>query len=396
MKLELLSPCGDMESLKAAILYGADAVYVGGEAFGLRANAGFTIAELSEAVDYAHERSVKVYLTCNIVADNSDIDRFTGFIKQLPPVDAVIVSDMGIFDILRTQLPEMPVHVSTQAGVMNYAAANMLYKLGARRIVLARETSLTDIKKIRESIPHELELEVFVHGAMCVSYSGRCLLSSYMTNRDANKGICSHPCRWSYHLMEESRPGEFFKIYEDDENTFILNSKDLCMIGYINELSTSGVTALKIEGRAKTAYYTATITNAYRAAITAFRNGEKLPDWVRREVDCVSHRQYSTGFYFGDAEQYHKDSGYIRNCDFIGTVDGYSDNLLEITVRNYFTVDDHIEIVQPGLPPQKLMISEMYNSTGEAVKIANHAMEKMKILCSDVYKTGSMLRRVNV
>jgi putative protease len=278
---------------------------------------------------------------------------------------------------------------------MNYAACNALYKAGAKRIILARETPLSEIKRIRAQTPPDLELEAFVHGAMCVSFSGRCLLSSYINNRDANRGECSQPCRWEYHLTEETRPNEFFKVFEDGRGRYILNSKDLCMIEYISQLAEAGLSSLKIEGRAKTAYYTAVITNAYACAIDAYKKDLPLPEWVKREVNCVSHRPYSTGFYFGQAEQYYENSGYIRDCDFIGTVDGYDNGFIEITQRNYFTVNDYIEVIAPQNPPERFVINEMYNSNRARVEIASRATEKLLLRCDRAFPTGAMLRRVN-
>jgi len=398
---ELLSPAGDFESLKAAVLFGADAVYLSGEKYGLRVNAGFKQGEIIQAVEYAHKNNVKIYLACNIVANNADIDGFPEYIKEAANlnVDAVIVSDPGLFDSVKTHAPELPVHISTQAGVMNYAAANALYKAGAKRVILARETSLSEIKAIRGNTPPGLELEAFVHGAMCVSFSGRCLLSAYMNDRHANRGECTHPCRWKYslyHLEEETRPGEYFDITETNRGSYILNSKDLCMIEHIGEMAESGLTSLKIEGRAKTAYYTAVITNAYRAAIDAYANNQPLPDWARREVDCVSHRPYCAGFYLGNAaEMNYETSGYIRECDFIATVDKYNcaDGAAEITQRGYFTASDYIEVVQPFCEPERVVISEMFNAAGEPVKVANHAMEKLFIKCGNTFKQGAVLRR---
>jgi putative protease len=395
--IELLSPAGDMESVKAAILFGADAVYVGGDEFGLRVNAGFSREELAQAVEYVHNHGKRIYLTCNIVADNSDIDRFIEFIKDIPSVDAVIVSDLGVFDLVRAHAPALPVHISTQAGVMNYATANMLSKLGAKRVILARETSVDDIKRIRDNTPPELELEAFVHGAMCVSFSGRCLISNYLTNRDANRGACSQPCRWNYHLVEETRPNEFLPIFEDEKGSYIFNSKDLCMIENIRELAECGVTTFKIEGRAKTAYYSAIVTNAYRAAIDAYSSGVQCPEWAVKEVECVSHRPYCTGFYLGEYNhlQSYEDSGYIRSCDFVGVVNGFEQGTLEITQRNYFTVDDCLEVVSPGRPPELLIIEEMRNSKEEVITIANHAVEKLWIKCGKGFVAGSLVRRRN-
>jgi len=394
IKPELLSPAGGPESLKAAVLYGADAVYIGG-GFGLRINAEFNEEEVIQAVEFAHKNNVKIYLACNIAANNADADAFREYAEKsaLFGVDAVIVSDIGVFDLARTYAPKIPIHISTQAGVMNYAACNALYKAGAKRIILARELSLAEIRRIRAETPPDLELEAFVHGAMCVSISGRCLLSAYMTGRDANRGACAHPCRWKYALTEETRPGEFFEISEfsDGRGSYILNSKDLCMIDYVQELAEAGLNSLKIEGRAKTAYYTAVVTNAYRAAL----DSRTTPEWAKREVDCVSHRPYCTGFYFGPPEMRYESSGYIRECDFIAAVDGFEDGLIRITQRGYFTVSDYIEAVQPFSKPEQIVISEMYNANGEKITVANHAMEKLFIKCDNTLKEGAVLRRVN-
>ena len=400
--IELLSPAGDLESVKAAILYGADAVYLGGD-FGLRVNAGFTDTELQEAVEYVHSHGKKVYLTCNIVANNDDIDRF----RIVSDADGIIVSDLGVFDlIIKAGLP-VPVHISTQAGVMNYASANMLHKLGASRVILARETSLSEIKRIREETPAKLELEAFVHGAMCMGFSGRCLISNYLAGRDANRGTCAQPCRWEYSLVESTRPNESFPITENERGSYIMNSKDLCMIEHIKDLADAGVTTFKIEGRAKTAYYTAIITNAYRAAISAYERGESCPEWALREVNCVSHRPYCTGFYFGSLEENANIeptfSGYIRDCDFVAVTDCLSTdapipNTIEIIQRNHFTIEENLEIVIPGSKPIKLEIAEMYNKKGESVTVANKATEKLWIKTTvncQLSIVNCFVRRVN-
>ncbi|MCL1831930.1 MAG: U32 family peptidase, partial [Oscillospiraceae bacterium] len=395
--IELLSPAGDMESLKAAILYGADAVYVGGNGFGLRANAGFSMDELHGAVQYAHSQGKCIYLTCNIVANNADIAAFPDFIREADAmgVDAVIVSDLGLRNMAQAYAPGLEIHISTQAGVMNYCTAELLHALGAKRVILARELSLAEIREIRAKTPPELELEAFVHGAMCMAFSGRCLISSYLANRDANRGQCAQPCRWNYRMLpnktsgvtvqsqqalviEETRPNEYFPIFEEENGTYLFNSKDLCMIEHISELAEAGITSFKIEGRAKTAYYTAVVTNAYRAAIDAFERGEPTPEWALCEVACVSHRPYSTGFYLGAAEQNYEQSGYIRNCDFVGVVEGYSDGFIQLTQRNYFTAEDSLEVIAPATPPQKLFITEMYNEKNERITVANHAVERLR------------------
>ncbi|MCL2754832.1 MAG: U32 family peptidase [Oscillospiraceae bacterium] len=398
--IELLAPAGDLEAVKAAMLFGADAVYVGSQNFGLRMNAGLSDDILREAVEYVHSCGKKLYVTCNIVADNDDVTAFPEYVRKLGAIgaDAVIISDLGLFDLAREHAhehcPALPVHISTQAGVMNYATANALHKRGAARVILARELSLEQIRVIRDNTPPQLELEAFVHGAMCMGFSGRCLISNYLANRDANKGRCAQPCRWKYSLMEETRQGEYFRVCESDGGTYFFNSKDLCMIEHIAELAAAGITSFKIEGRAKTAYYTAVITNAYRAAISAFTRGEPLPDWAKREVLCVSHRHYSTGFYFGDAQQYYEQSAYIRKCDFVGVIDSCGDGMIGITQRNYFTTEDCLEVISPGVPPKQLVIDEMRNSKGESITVANHAVEKLLIKCEQKFAAGALIRRI--
>jgi putative protease len=365
-------------------------------------NSGFTPKQLAEATEHVHSKGKKLYLTCNIVANNADVAKFPAFVREAAEigVDAVIISDLGLFDIARTQAPDLPIHISTQAGVMNHATANMLCKLGGARVILARELSLEQIREI--SANTSVELEAFVHGAMCMGFSGRCLISSYLTGRDANRGQCAQPCRWSYSVMEGTREGEFFPVDEDSRGTHIFNSKDLCMIEHVRELAEAGVTTFKIEGRAKTAYYTAVITNAYRVAVDAYEHRREVPDWVLREVGCVSHREYCTGFYFqelpGSAEmQNFKDSGYVRECDFVAVVDGGGEGFLNITQRNFFTGDDYLEVIAPGVPPVRLLISEMYDSRGNPLTVANHALEKLKLKLSasdGEFPPGALIRRV--
>jgi putative protease len=388
---ELLSPAGSPESLKMAVYYGADAVYLGCKDFSMRASPeNFTLEQLHEAVTFAHEHSVKVYLTCNIIPTNEEAQRFPAFIAKAEKtgIDAVIVADIGMLEAVKLHAPSLNIHISTQAGVTNYAAANVFHKLGAKRIILARETSLEEIAQIRAKTPPELELEAFVHGAMCVSFSGRCLLSQYLVNRDANRGECAQPCRWGYYLVEEKRPGQFFKIEENAEygdssaqqkSTYILNAKDLCMIEHLDAMKQAGISSFKIEGRAKSAYYTAVITSAYRAALDALGRGEAVPDWVLREVFTVSHREYCTGFYLGseNAAQFYEDSGYAREYDFIGVVNGFKNGIAEITQRNYFCINDEIEILTPREKPQILPIKSIRNEKNEPVEIANKATERL-------------------
>lgn len=394
--IELLSPAGDLECFEAAVEYGCNAVYLGGKMFGMRAGSkNFDLETLKKAVDFAHSRDVRVHLTCNTLPTNDEIERFPEFIKEAAKcgIDAAIVCDLGVMSMIKQYAPELEIHMSTQVGIVNYVTATELYKMGAKRIVLAREVSVDEIKKIRDRIPDDMEIEAFVHGAMCVSFSGRCLLSMYLTGRDANRGECSQPCRWNYYLMEEKRPGQYFQIGEDDKGAYILNAKDMCMIEHIKDLKDAGVSSFKIEGRAKSAYYVATVTNAYRAAIDAMERGETLPQWALDEVYKVSHRQYCTGFYYGSAEQYYKDSGYIRECDFVGTIDGYRDGVLNITQRNYFEKNDRLEILSPKSMPVEFRPQHIYNMNGEDVEIANHAMEKLTVPYEIKFPEHSIIRR---
>ncbi|MCH5268812.1 MAG: U32 family peptidase [Lachnospiraceae bacterium] len=398
--LELLSPAGDLECLEAAVDYGCNAVYIGGKGYGMRAaSKNFDFDEMKRACEYAHSSNVRVYLTCNTTPSNDEIDAFSEFIKnaEIAGIDAAIVCDLGIMSLVKKYAPLLDIHMSTQVGVTNYAAANELYNMGASRIVLARETGIDEIKRIRENIPDDMEIEVFVHGAMCVSFSGRCLLSAYMTGRNANKGECAQPCRWKYSLVEETRPGQFFPISEDESGTYILNAKDMCMIEHLDKLIGAGVTSFKIEGRAKSAYYVATVTNAYRLALEYAKKGEAVPDWVVNEVYSVSHRDYCTGFYFSDsdAKQVYESSGYDRSCDFVGMIDGYENGFVLLTQRNYFTVEDDLEVLMPGIKPVKFIPEHIYNSEGEEIKIAHRATEKLKALCGREFPKNSILRRVN-
>ena len=395
---ELLSPAGDYECLEAAVDYGCNAVYLGGTSFGMRANPkNFDIEALAKAVNYAHGKGVKVYLTCNTVPTNDEVEAFPKFIKEAAKtgIDAVIVADIGVMAMVKKYAPDLDIHMSTQVGIMNYETANELYRLGARRIVLARETSLKEIRRIRDNIPADMEIEAFVHGAMCVSFSGRCLLSKYLVDRDANRGACAQPCRWKYFITEEKRIGQDFEIFEDNRGTYILNAKDLCMIEHIKELLDAGVTSLKIEGRAKSSYYVATVTNAYRCALDSIYKNEEPPRWVLDEVYKVSHRRYCTGFFFDhdDAEQYYADSGYFREYDFAGVIDSYENGTIYMTQRNYFTLDDELEILSPGCEPVRFTPSEMFNEKGESVRIANHATEKLTIPYEQGFPKNSILRK---
>ncbi len=403
-KPELLAPGGSLEKLKIAIMYGADAVYVGGEAFSLRVAAeNFSVEEMKEGIEFAHEHGKKVYLTANILPHNEDIDDFKNFIDEIRPLgfDAVLIADLGMFDMIREYAPEIPIHVSTQANNVNYRSACMWHKMGAKRVVLAREMSFPEIEEIRKRTPDDLELEAFVHGAMCVSYSGRCLLSNYMTNRDANQGACSHPCRWNYSLVEETRPGEYMDVFENERGTFIFNSKDLCMIRHIPELVKSGISSFKIEGRVKTSYYTATIIKAYREEIDKyFADPENYEfDEAQYEELCkISHRPYSTGFYLGKPtanEQVYTDSSYIRDYDLIGMVEEYDEKtgIAKISQRNRFFAGDEIEVISPEKPFFTQSVEWMENEKKERIEVANHAAMTVFLPMKEPVKNGSMLRK---
>lgn len=406
-KPELLAPGGSLDKLKTAIDYGADAVYIGGDAFSLRVAAeNFTRDEMIEGLKYAHDRGKKVYLTANIVPHNDDIEEFPSFIKEIRPLgfDGILVSDLGMFDIVRTIAPELPIHVSTQANNVNYRSAIMWYKLGAKRVVLAREMSFKEIAEFRKHIPEDLELEAFIHGAMCISYSGRCLLSNYMTGRDSNAGACAHPCRWNYSLVEEKRPGEYFNVTENERGTFIFNSKDLCTIEHIPELVQSGITSLKIEGRVKTAFYVATVVGAYRREIDRYCNDPDNYEFNQAELEelCkVSHRPYTTGFYFGrpgaDAQVY-ETSSYIRDYELTGIVKSYnkSDNTITVSQRNRFFEGDEIEIIQPMKPFISTVAKNMRDEHGSKITSAPHAEQIVIMDAPCEICEGAMIRKKRI
>ena len=386
--LEVLAPAGDTERLDAALDFGADAVYLGGTAFGMRAGPkNFDAEALKAAVEKSHERGVKVYLTCNTLPRNNEIPYFEEFIKYAAEcgIDAAIVADLGLMSLIKKFTPDLEIHMSTQTGIVNYVTARELYEMGAKRVVLARELSLDEVAEIRAKTPADLDIEVFVHGAMCVSFSGRCLLSSYLVNRDANRGQCAQPCRWGYHLMEEKRDGQFFPVFEDEKGTYILNSKDMCMIDHLDKLAKAGVTSLKIEGRAKSAYYVSVITNAYRMAVDILKNDPEnyaLPDYVRDEVFKVSHRDYCTGFFFGhpsECRQYYEDSGYIRSYDVCAVVDKCENGRIYAEQRNKFLLGDELEILAPSQRPVKYTVTEIQNSDGEFVENTCHAAMKFSM-----------------
>ena len=371
-KLELLSPAGDMEKLRMAVLYGADAVYLAGTDFGMRAFAGnFTPEELPQAVKFAHDHGVKAHVTVNIMPRNDEVQALPAYLEQLDSagVDALIVADLGAFNLAKKYAPHCQLHVSTQQSIANYECASAWYDLGASRVVLARELSLQEIIGIRERCPKELEIETFGHGAMCVSYSGRCLLSNYMTGRDSNRGACAQPCRYQYALVEEKRPGEYFPVFEDDKGTYILNSKDMCTIDHLKELMDAGIDCIKIEGRAKSAYYAAIVTGAYRHCIDDIYAGRPIDPVWRDEVDHISHRIYSTGFYFGHPGQYVENSRYIREWQIVAKVESCDENGRALcSLNNKFHAGDALEVVGPDTRPFPIIAQDLATEDGEALE----------------------------
>ena len=366
--IELLAPAGDMERLHMAVAYGADAVYLAGNAFGMRSFAGnFTPEELKSAVALCHSHGVRVHVTCNTMPRNDEAARLPQWLEYLNDVgvDAVILADVGVLSLAKRHAPRVQCHISTQASIVNYQSARAWYELGASRVILARELSLDEIREIRAKSPKELEIEAFAHGAMCVSYSGRCLLSNYMTGRDSNRGACAQPCRYQYALMEEKRPGEYFPVYEENGETYILNSRDMCMIDHVGELMEAGLDSIKLEGRAKSAYYAAIVTGAYRHAIDAAAAGLPLDPVWRDEVEHVSHRPYSTGFYYGPPGQYYATSRYVREWQVAAVVtDCDSAGHAMLSLRNKFRAGDTVEIVGPDLRPFSITVPEMRDEAG--------------------------------
>lgn len=403
-KIELLAPAGDLEKLKMAIEYGADAVYLGGESFGLRkASKNFSIEQIEEGIRFAHERGKKVYVTLNIVPHDKDMQGLEEYVTKLQEikVDAVIVADPGMFSVIRRTVPDLEIHISTQASVTNYETMMFWYNLGIRRIVLARELSFKEVEEITSKLPKDMEIEAFVHGAMCISYSGRCLISNYMTGRDANMGDCAHPCRYKYALVEEKRPGEYFPVFEDDQGTFMMNSKDLCMIEYIPELVKSGIKSFKIEGRVKSAYYVATVIRAYRMAIDEYykdpENYKFDEKWLG-EIKKASHRHFTTGFYLGkptDEAQVYTTSSYIRGYDFVGLILGYDEETKVATVeqRNRMFVGEEIEVFGPNKEYFTQTIEKMWDEEGNEIEVAPHPQQIIKILMEKPVKTMDMIRK---
>lgn len=399
-KGELLSPAGDAECFESALKFGADAIYLAGKEFGMRtASSNFDTDTLRASIKKAHEKNVKVYLTCNTLPRNNEIDRMPEFLEKAQDcgVDAFIIADLGVMSLAHKYAPKVEQHVSTQAGIVNYQTAQVLYDMGAKRVVLARELSLDEIAEIRAKTNPELELETFVHGSMCVSFSGRCLISSYMTGRDANRGDCAQPCRWKYHLYEEHRDGQYFPVVEEDNGTYLYNSRDLCMIEHIPEVLKAGVKSLKIEGRAKSAYYVAVTTNAYRHALDDYyKMGDdwKLQQWIADELNKVSHREYNTGFFFGNEPgQVHSNGGYIREYDVVAVCDDYSDGTAFMTQRNRFFVGDTLDVLPPDGIPFNITVEQLFDESGNQIDVAPHAMQKLKMPCKTEIPSGSLLRK---
>jgi len=403
-KPELLIPAGSLDVLKTAVVYGADAVYLGGEAFGLRAKAkNFTNEEISEGIAFAHERGVKVYITANILAHNSDLPGVEAYFEELKTIgpDALIISDPGVFLAAKRVLPDMELHISTQANNTNYGTYQFWHELGAKRVVSARELSLAEIKEIRAHIPEDMETESFIHGAMCISYSGRCLLSNYFTGRDANQGACTHPCRWKYSIMEETRPGEYMPVYENDRGTFIFNSKDLCMIEYIPEMIDAGIDSFKIEGRMKTALYAATMARTYRKAIDDCFKDPALyrehMDWYKAEIGKCTYREYTTGFYFGkpDSEtQIYDNSTYVKNYTYLGTVESVNgQGHGRIEQKNKFSVGEEIEVMKPDGTNLFVTVKAIYDGEGNWRESAPHAREIIDVDLGVSLESYDILRR---
>ena len=396
-KPELLSPAGDMEKLNMAVRYGADAVYLAGTSFGMRSFAGnFTPEELPVAVNLAHSHGVRVHVTVNTMARGDELERLPAHLELLNAcgVDALIVADLGAFRLAQKCAPRCELHISTQVSVANRASASAWYELGAKRVVLARELSLEEIAAIRAGTPSGLELEVFAHGAMCVSYSGRCLLSNYMTGRDSNRGACAQPCRYQYYLMEEKRPGEYFPVFEDGTGTYIMNSRDMCMIDHLDDLMRVGVDCLKIEGRAKSAYYAAIVTGAYRHVLDDVAAGRPVDPLWRDEVEKVSHRHYSTGFFYGQPGQYYEDSRYVRDYQVVAVVeDCDSSGLARCSLRNKFSAGDELEAVGPDLRPFPLIAGRLETPEGETLTEVRTPQMRFTLRLPQPVPPYSILRR---
>ena len=403
-KIELLAPAGDLERLKTAFIYGADAVYIGGEIFGMRSAAkNFTIEEMAEGVEFAHARGKQVFVTLNIIPRNEEFEQLEMYLHELDRigVDAVIVSDPGVFSVVKSTLPNMEIHISTQASTTNAEAATFWYNQGAKRVVMARELSFAEIKELRENAPEDMDIEAFIHGAMCMSYSGKCVISNYTTGRDANRGSCAQSCRWKYTLVEELENGEYEKVVDGVDAEFFFNTKDMCMIQYVPQIIESGINSFKIEGRMKTAYYVATTVRAYRMAIDEYvkdpENWKFNPMWLE-ELKKGSHRHYSTGFYLGKTttkDQNYESASYVRNYDFVGVVRALEEEsgLVVVEQRNRMFVGDKVEIIGPYKETMYATILEMYNENGEPIESAPHAKQIVKMKLDVPVEEHYMLRK---
>ncbi len=400
---ELLIPASSLEVLKTAVIFGADAVYIGGEAFGLRAKAkNFSMEEMREGIEFAHARDVKVYVTANILAHNSDLPEVRKYFQELKSVkpDALIIADPGVFDIAKEVCPEIDRHISTQANNTNYGTYNFWYRQGASRVVSARELSMQELKELRANIPDDLEIETFIHGAMCISYSGRCLLSNYFTGRDANRGACTHPCRWKYAVVEETRPGEYMPVYENERGTYIFNSKDLCMIEHIPELIDAGIDSLKIEGRMKTALYVATVARTYRKAIDDYQKDPQLyrknMPWYLDQISNCTYRKFTTGFFFGkpdDSAQIYDSNTYVKDYTYLGIVGETGDGLCRIEQRNKFSVGETIEIMKPDGRNVEVTVERILNEEGGEQESAPHSKQVLYVKLSECPEKYDLLRR---
>ena len=402
--IELLVPASSLEVLKIAVVFGADAVYIGGEAFGLRAKAkNFTHEDMAEGIAFAHEHGVKVYVTANILAHNDDLDGVRAYFRELKTIgpDALIISDPGVFMIAKSELPEMELHISTQANNCNYGTFNFWHQLGARRVVTARELSMAELKEIREKAPADLEMETFIHGAMCISYSGRCLLSNYFTGRDANQGACTHPCRWKYSIVEETRPNEYMPVYENERGTYIFNSKDLCMIEHIPELMESGIDSFKIEGRMKTALYVATVARTYRKAIDDYKKSPELYQqnmpWYLDQISNCTYRQFTTGFFYGkpsDEAQIYDNNTYLKEYTYLGIVGGTNEEgLYRIEQRNKFSVGEQIEVMKPDGENIEVTVKRIVDEEGNDMESAPHPKQVLYIDLGHPLEMYDVLRR---
>ncbi|MBR5338191.1 MAG: U32 family peptidase [Lachnospiraceae bacterium] len=402
-KPEILVPAGSLEVLKTAVIFGADAVYIGGEAFGLRAAAkNFSMEEMKEAIAFSHERGVKVYVTANILAHNRDLAGVSDYLNELKSIkpDGLIIADPAVFSLAKEICPEIDRHISTQANNTNYGTYRFWYELGAKRVVSARELSLEEIREIRANIPEDMEIETFVHGAMCISYSGRCLLSNYFTGRDANQGKCTHPCRWKYAVVEETRPGEYLPVYENERGTFIFNSKDLCMIEHIPELIDAGIDSFKIEGRMKTALYVATVARTYRKAVDDLLKSEERyrsnMEWYKAQIASCTYRQFTTGFFFGKPDensQIYDNNTYIQGYTYLGQVQAVDGLKIKIEQKNKFSVGETIEIMKPDGRNVTAEVRSIVNEAGEEQESAPHPKQALYVTLSEACEVYDILRR---